>query len=121
MSIFGKSDEQKEQEKLAKLDLEQEKVREALNTLGVNFDIYSDEEIKEKNRKNILQVRAGTIQNPIADAIVIASLKSFERLSLMKLADIVSQNWILIRQNELLLRKLEKIANLQGDNHPKQS
>lgn len=104
---------------LKKLKEDQEKIKEALHALGVDFDSYSDEEIKEKNKKNVLLVRAGSIQNPMADAFVNASLKSYERLSLMRLMDIISQNWILIRQNELLLRKLDKMLSFFRDKSTK--
>ncbi len=115
MGLFGKSDEEKREEQLKKQKEDQEKIKEALQVLGVDFDTYSDDEIKEKNKKNVLSVRAGTIQNPMTDAIVNASLKSSERVVIMKLMDIISQNWILIRQNELLLRKLDKMFNSTKD------
>lgn len=107
--MFGKSEDQKKAEAVKKLKEDQEKIKTALEALGLDFDSYSDEEIKEKNKKSIQLVRAGSINNSIADTFVNASLTSYERLALMRQMDIISQNWILIRQNELLLRKLEKL------------
>src|SRR3989344_9003410 len=109
MGMFGKSEDQKKAEAVKKLKEDQEKIKTALEALGLDFDSYSDEEIKEKNKKSIQLVRAGSINNSIADTFVNASLTSYERLALMRQMDIISQNWILIRQNELLLRKLEKL------------
>lgn len=111
MGIFGKSDEQKKEEEQKKLKDQQDKIKEALMALGVDFDSYSDKEIKERNKKDVLPIRAGMIVNPMADAVVTASLKSSERLVLMRLDDLIHQNWILIRQNELILRTLNKIVN----------
>lgn len=109
MGLFGKSDEQKKEEALKKLKDEQDKIKEALLAFGVDFDSVSDDQLKERNKKDVLCVRAGMTQNLMAEVIVNASLKNYERLSIMRLMDIMSQNWILIRQNELLIRKLDKI------------
>lgn len=111
MGLFGKSDEEKREEELKKLKQDQEKIKEALLTLGVDFDSYSDDQIKERNKRDVLDVRAGMTQSITSNVIIAASLKSAERLVIMRLMDIVSQNWILIRQNELLIRKLDKVVN----------
>jgi len=109
MGIFGKSEDQKKEEELKKLKAEQEKIKEALLAFGVDFESFSDDQIKERNKRDVLDVKTSMIQSITANVIIAASLKSAERLVIMRLMDIVSQNWILIRQNELLLRKLSKL------------
>ena len=37
-------------------------------------------------------------------------MTSHQRIQLMKLAELISQNWVLIRQNELIIRLLERTS-----------
>jgi len=112
MGIFGKSEEEKGQAESKRLEEQQKKINEALKVLGVDFNSASDEELLDSNNKNVLTIRTGMPNNLTSEIIIAAGLKNFERLSLMKLTDITAQNWILIRQNEILTRYLKKIHDV---------
>jgi len=75
---------------------------------GLDIENYSNSQIKEKNAENIRNVGhelagSGWIKSGLA-----LSFKPYERQSLGYLSVLMEQNWILIRQNELIIRLLEK-------------
>lgn len=113
MGLFGKSDEEKKLEEAKKLEKRKEEIREALTALGLDFENSTDDELRNSNNEWVAIVRANMPKNIVSEAIVNASLQPFERLSLIRLDDIVAQNWIQIRQNELITRYLKKICDLQ--------
>lgn len=109
MGIFGKSEEEKKRDKQTKLEQEQAKIQEAIKYLGIDFDAASDDELKDSNKRNAFNIKLGMPTNLTSELIVNAALGNYERLSLTRLDSLIYQNWILIRQNELIARQLKKI------------
>jgi len=109
MGFFSKSEEEKEEEKKEKQILEKKNAKEALVRLGVDFESYSDEEIKEKIIKEFAFIGLAFPLSTIGEFTANFGMTSHQRIQLIKLGELISQNWVLIRQNELIIRTLEKI------------
>lgn len=111
MGLFSKSVEQKKKEQEQKLKREQEKSEEALKVLGVDFNSYSDKEIKERNKKDFREIKSRFWAKALSELSVSLQMDSYKNASLLRLSTLVYQNWVLIRQNELILRALDRINN----------
>ncbi|MCL5125315.1 MAG: hypothetical protein M1511_12610 [Deltaproteobacteria bacterium] len=99
MGIFGKSKSNEEKQK------------ELFEKYGLDIDSYDDQKIKEKNAKNLHQ---------IAEDLFLSGLNKFgmgltmsipDHAKVQYLSAIFESNLIIIRQNELILRALMKIAD----------
>jgi len=113
--LFGKSEEEKKQEKLRKSEEEEKKIKEALQTLGADFDFYSDKEIKARNNKDIKEIKTNFWPSILSDLSVSLQMDSYKNATILRFSTIVYQNWILIRQNELVIRNLKKIKDVLKD------
>ena len=96
--MFGK----KADDKIAKKQAEQEaKDKAAMEKFGVDFDSYTSEDIKEKNVASLKE---------IASSLAGSKMYSFETFALEMSRAQVEQNFILMRQNEEIIRLLKQIA-----------
>jgi ribosome-binding ATPase YchF (GTP1/OBG family) len=111
MGIFSKSWEEEQKEELKRSKEEESKTKEALQILGVDFDSYSDEEIKEINKKNLKEIKTNFLLSNINELSVSLQMDAYKNASLIRLSTIVYQNWVLIRQNELMTRYLKKMCD----------
>ena len=109
MGLFGKSEEEKKQEKLGKEQEQQRKMKEAFQILGLELDSYSDEEIKERNKKDFWVIGSTVGLETIGELFSGFGMTNYQRISSVKFNTIVHQNWVLIRQNELIIRGLDKM------------
>lgn len=109
MGLFGKSEEEKKQEELKKLKEEQKKMKEALQSLGVDFNSYSDKEIRERNKKDLREIKTHFWPSILSELSVSLQMDAYKNASLLRLSALVYQNWVLIRQNELIIRLLKKL------------
>ena len=117
---YGQEEEKKEQEKLrdgeekhnAIMKEKEEKnkasLRKILQNYGLDIEDYSDDQIKVENIKNINKVSNELAGSGWLKAGLSLSFQPYERQSLGYLSALMEQNWILIRQNELIIRLLEK-------------
>jgi len=109
MGIFGKSEEEKKREVSEKLKAESDKIKNALQVLGVDLDTYSEDEIREKNKMDFAVI-AKTLNLDTAGKVLSAiNMSNYERIALSNHDTFMRQNWILIRQNELIVRILKDI------------
>lgn len=115
MGLFSKSAEQRKKEQKQKLKQEQEKLEEVLKILGVDFDSYSDKEIKERNKKDFREIKSRFWAKALSELSVSLQIDSYKNASLLRLSTLVYQNWVLIRQNELVIRNLKKIQDVLKD------
>jgi len=116
MGIFGKSEEEKKREVLEKLKAEQDELKKVLQALGIDFDTYSEDEMRKKNEVD-LAVIASTHNLDMAGKILSAfNMSNHERIALSNHDTLMRQNWILIRQNELIIRFLKDIARTKNKN-----
>ena len=82
-----------------------------LEKFGLNLDSYSDEQIRLKNTENIKNIATDLTGNTAGKIGVAFSMaKVEEQLKISYLSALVEQNWILMRQNEAMLRVLEKLS-----------
>ena len=109
MGLFGKSEEEKKQEELERLREEQRKIKKALQVLGLDFDSYSDEEIKERNKKSFGFIGSNLPLDAAGEIFAAVGMNNYQKISLGKFITIIQQNWVLIRQNELIIRLLKKL------------
>jgi len=78
---------------------------------GLDIENYDDEKIKKENIKNLEKIGRDIAGNSFMKAGMALSFVSVDKQATVGyLSAIFNQNWILIRQNELIIRLLEKIA-----------
>lgn len=94
-----------------KLASQKQKVIDTLEKFGLNIEDYSDSEIRTKNSQNIRRVTSDLVGNGMIKASMAFSFaKAEEQAKVSYLSALVEQNWILIRQNEAIIRKLDKLS-----------
>ncbi len=87
---------------------EEEKLREVFDKYGLDMEGYDTAEIKKQNSKNLKQIAKDIVGNKWFKAGMALSFASADKQATVGyLSAIVNQNWILIRQNELIIRLLE--------------
>lgn len=87
----------------------EEKIDEAFKKYGLDMENYSQAQIKEENSKNLKQIAQDIIGNKWFKAGMALSFASADKQATIGyLSAIVNQNWILIRQNELIIRLLDE-------------
>ena len=97
---FFRSKEQKQADK-------EDKLNALLEKRGLKIADYSTGDIAGKNSEDIARILRGLINGHLVDASMALSLaKSAERAKISYLNALVEQNWIIIRQNEAIFRKL---------------
>jgi len=112
MGFFSKSEEEKRKEKKRKLKEQQKQAEIALKKLGVNFKSYSDKKILE-NIKNDFCILGSCLEiGIIGEMVANVNMTSYQRISSDKLTQIILYNRIIVRQNELMIRRLEKIIDV---------
>lgn len=89
---------------------EEEKTQEIYHKYGLDLDHYNSVDIKQQNIKNIKQIATDVFGQSLSK-LSMALAPAQDRLAVGYLSAIFNQNWILIRQNELIVRLLEKIAS----------
>lgn len=108
MGLFSKSDEEKEKEKKDKF----EEIRKKMKKAGMIFDEKSDSELKEKIFQELYKIffvdsHVRTLDK--TNIFVALGMSPQEMRHLAYLSTMVSQNMILIVQNELIIRELKKL------------
>jgi len=89
---------------------EKEKIRKTLEQYGLNLDDYTADQIKQKNIDNLKKIASDLIGNKWFKAGMALSFASGEeQAKVTYLSALVEQNWILIRQNELIIKELQKL------------
>lgn len=87
----------------------EEELSEIIDKYGLDFQSYDEQKISSENDKNIKQI-ATDLNN--AKLMGLGAALSGGNGNLISIAGLlkamVGQNWILIRQNELLIRRLKK-------------
>ena len=87
---------------------QEEKQRKVYEKFGLDIAGYSPEQLRQENYRNIQRIStelAGSQWEKLALAL---KGSAYEGFMLSYMSSLVEQNWILIRQNELILRKLEQ-------------
>ena len=105
--MFGK----KADDKIAKKQAEQEaKDKAAMEKFGVDFDSYTSEDIKEKNVASLKEIASSLAGSKMYSFGSLLSGNSNETFALEMSRAQVEQNFILMRQNEEIIRLLKQIA-----------
>lgn len=105
--MFGK----KADDKIAKKQAEQEaKDKAAMEKLGVDFDSYTSDDIKEKNVASLKEIASSLAGSKMYSFGSLLSGNSNETFALEMSRAQVEQNFILMRQNEEIIRLLKQIA-----------
>ncbi|MBU1088507.1 hypothetical protein KKA02_01330 [Patescibacteria group bacterium] len=88
---------------------EEEKLKKIFDKYGLDIENYDTVEVKKQNSKNLKQIAQDIIGNGWFKASMALSplISADKRATVGYLSAIVNQNWILIRQNELIIRLLE--------------
>ena len=108
--MFGK----KADDKIAKKQAEQEaKDKAAMEKFGVDFDSYTSEDIKEKNVASLKEIASSLAGSKMYSFGSLLSGNSNETFALEMSRAQVEQNFILMRQNEEIIRLLKQIAEKQ--------
>lgn len=105
--MFGK----KADDKIAKKQAEQEaKDKAAMEIFGVDFDSYTSDDIKEKNVASLKEIASSLAGSKMYSFGSLLSGNSNETFALEMSRAQVEQNFILMRQNEEIIRLLKQIA-----------
>ena len=105
--LFGK----KADDKIAKKQAEQEaKDKAAMEKFGVDFDSYTSDDIKEKNVASLKEIASSLAGSKMYSFGSLLSGNSNETFALEMSRAQVEQNFILMRQNEEIIRLLKQIA-----------
>jgi hypothetical protein len=105
--MFGK----KADDKIAKKQAEQEaKDKAAMEKFGVDFDSYTSDDIKEKNVASLKEIASSLAGSKMYSFGSLLSGNSNETFALEMSRAQVEQNFILMRQNEEIIRLLKQIA-----------
>lgn len=105
--MFGK----KADDKIAKKQAEQEaKDKAAMEKSGVDFDSYTSDDIKEKNVASLKEIASSLAGSKMYSFGSLLSGNSNETFALEMSRAQVEQNFILMRQNEEIIRLLKQIA-----------
>jgi hypothetical protein len=105
MGLFTKkTDEEIEAER-------QLKIKKTLEKYGLNLAEYDSHTISEKNVENLSRIGSDLAGNKWLKAgMALSFAKSEEQAKVTYLSAQVEQNWILIRQNEIMIRLLSQLV-----------
>lgn len=105
--MFGKNAEDKAAEKQAK---QEAKDKAAMEKFGLDFDSYTEADIRCKNINSAKEIAGSLAGSKLYSFGSLLSGNANETFSLELARAQVEQNFILIRQNEEIIRLLKKIA-----------
>lgn len=105
--MFGKNTEAKIAEKQAKQEAND---KAAMEKFGLDFDDYTPEDIKQRNIASFKEIATSLAGSKLYSFGSLLSGNSNETFALELARAQVEQNFILMRQNEEILRLLKKIA-----------
>ncbi|MGD9129271.1 MAG: hypothetical protein PVJ09_02175 [Candidatus Woesebacteria bacterium] len=108
MGLFFKSDEEKKKEEKAKLEAVQKQTNKLLQGLGLDFDNYSEDNLEEKNKNDITAIAKTTGIGAAGELLSSFNMSNYEKIATTHLGTLIKQNWIIIRQLELITRFLNK-------------
>lgn len=89
-------------------DSANQNANETLAKVGLDLDNASPSDIKQHNAASVRKIRSDMAGNGLIKAGATFSGSATERAALGYYSALVEQNWILIRQNELIIRYLEQ-------------
>ncbi len=105
--MFGKSAEDKAAEKWEK---QEAKDKAAMEKFGLDFDSYTENDLRRRNINSAKEITASLAGSKLYSFGSLLSGSANETFSLELARAQVEQNFILIRQNEEIIRLLKKIA-----------
>ena len=88
---------------------EEQATQKIFEKYGLDINNHDANKIKQENYNNLKQITQDIAANPLFKAGLAFSFASADKQAIVGyLSTLVNQNWILIRQNELIIRLLEK-------------
>lgn len=105
--MFGKSAEDKAAEKREKQEV---KDKAAMEKFGLDFDSYTENDLRRRNINSAKEITASLAGSKLYSFGSLLSGSANETFSLELARAQVEQNFILIRQNEEIIRLLKKTA-----------
>ena len=104
--LFGKSSEEKEAIRLQKAE---EKDREALEKFGLDFENYSLDDMRELNINSSREIAGSLAGSKLYSIGKLFSGNANETFALELQRAQVEQNFIIMRQNEQIIRLLKEL------------
>ena len=122
MALFNKTPEekaaaaeakalQKEEERRAKLAEQEAKAHAALHKYGIDFDSYSDEDLHAVMVAGARMITGRMAGTGLYEFGSILGGNSDTGMIMTLLKTQIEQNWMLMRQNEQIIRELREIRN----------
>lgn len=116
MGLLDSRKEKKEEKKQLKAEAratkEQSDLTKMLEKYGLNLDDYTYGDLRNRNAQDIQKIASSLAGNKLLQAgMTLSFAKSEEQAKVSYLGALVDQNWILIRQNEAILRALAKLSS----------
>jgi hypothetical protein len=104
---------QKEAERAAYLNRPEEvaKMKAILDKYGLNLEDYSQADLLKLNSRDIQKIYKNLSGNKLLEVgLALTFAKAEEQAKVSYLGAIVDQNWIMIRQNEAILKALNRLS-----------
>lgn len=106
--MFGNNKAEKVAEKQAQ---QEAKDKAAIEKFGLDFDTYTSDDIKQKNLASLRAIATSLAGSKLYSFGSLLSGNSNETFALEMARAQIEQNFILMRQNEEIIRLLKKMAN----------
>ena len=85
--------------------------KETLEKYGLDLESYSIQEIEKRNVENLRKIANDLRGNKWFKAgLALSFAKAHEQATVTYLSALVEQNWILLRQNEIIIKELQKLG-----------
>lgn len=92
--------------------IQKDKMHETLEKYGLDLENYSIDEIRKRNGDNLRRIASDLAGNKWFKAgLALSFAKASEQATVTFLSATVEQNWILLRQNEIIIKELQKLNN----------
>ena len=97
-------------EQVKKEDDKRKAAKETLEKYGLNLEDYSIEEISQRNATNLQKIATDLRGNKWFKAgLALSFANAAEQATVTYLSALVEQNWILLRQNEIIIKELQRL------------
>jgi arginyl-tRNA synthetase len=99
-----------EQERIESIEKNKAEIMETLDQFGIDFDSYDDGELRKRNAFDCREIARSLSGEKWTTMLSSLTMDSDAYNSFHMARTQIKQNWILMRQNEEIIRLLQKIA-----------
>lgn len=91
--------------------VQQDKIHKTLERYGLDLENYSVDDVHKKNTANLQRIAQDLMGNKFFKmGMAFSFARAEEQAKVTYLSAMVEQNWILIRQNEIIIKELQALS-----------